>query len=794
VVVVDDAMKNGNKQQRTKQAKTTCHQPQHNFTNNYHTTKRKTFIVIIIIMLSDSGCIRFLLVPMIVILLLLLCCEKKICHAFVTVVPSSAVPQQRQQQHGNALLLLVRSTRHRRRRRHTSLFYSDKDSLARDALERTAAHLERLKQLERTTTTTATTDNSSGYDDDDVDAISKDPRYASLYQGFIRQSANALKEQLKHYQLPRNGRKPALARRLARHEIQKTLNIDIDSDVIDIAAEELLVSSREVASSVSSSSSSSSLLGDGFSSLFSSSSSLSDAACVALKMAHFLHAPSRIQTTAIPSLVAGESLILHAATGSGKTLAYLLPITERLWREQQNHQRRQPARRGRGSIIGGGSGDDDDSSSSSSLMLILTPTRELAAQVAGIATVLAPPGTVRFVSRPTNLLSTTAKDQGEMNEYGGRRDDDNGSTSPRLYIGSAKTMQYSLYGDGGKTMPASPTPKPLAMEFLQRVDCCVLDEVDRMLQIAKTKSDKKIRANRDDRHQHERPAAVITAAILRLAIGRRVQIVAASATVGRPLKRELARVMGLSPQDCPRVIVATTNTADAEEENVSAKDENDADHDAAHSRAVTIPESVQNYLVPVQDGTSDGKLLTAVAAVIHALNDNNKKHRRILLVLSRGGFEMSTRNVIGALKHFNCQPEPTSLLDALEADGTDRMMQVHRQVSKSVGVGVGATSVSSSTSSDIVGNSGNKDEGYLLVTGEDTIRGLHLEGLDVVISVGRPQGPDEYTHIAGRTGRQGRRGIVLNIVSDQKAATMKSWQRMLNVEFTTLDLQDVGRL
>jgi DEAD/DEAH box helicase len=789
-------------------------------------------------MFSDNNgiIIRFFLV-LIIVVLAFCCDETKICLAFVVVVVpfSGRVPQQQQQQqHELAWLLSSSSIQPRQqissRRRGTKrgtatatstrLFYSDKDISARDALERTAAHLERLKQLEqqRVTPTTrrSNTDDLVDYDDNDVSSNSDDPRFISLYQGFIRQSANSLKEQLKQYQLPRNGRKPDLARRLAAYEIQKTLPLVDDDDTIDIvsAAEELLVSSsREATSSSSSSSSSSSTsLGEGFSTLFSasssSSSSLSDAARVALRTANFLHAPSCIQTLAIPALVAGESLILHAATGSGKTLAYLLPITERLWREQsQNRQQRQPARR-RGNI-GAGSSDDDDSSSS--LMLILTPTRELAAQVAGIATVLAPPGTVRFVSRPTNLLSTTAKDQGEISEYGGRRDDHNGSTSPpRLYIGSAKTIQYSLYGDGGKTMPASPTPKPLAMEFLQRVDCCVLDEVDRLLQIAKTKSDKKVRANRDDRHQHERPAAVITAAILRLAgIRRRVQIVAASATVGRPLKRELARVMGLSPQDCPRVIVATTNTdADDEEkkmiaiENGSTNNISDGEHDSAHSRAVTIPDSVKNYIVPVQDGTSDGKLLTAVAAVIHALNDKNgkKSRRRILLVLSRGGFEMSTRNVIGALKHFNCQPEPTSLLDALEADGTDRMMQVHRQVSKSAGVGVASAPAavvsggSSSGSYEISDNSGKMDEGYLLVTGEETIRGLHLDGLDVVISVGRPQGPDEYTHIAGRTGRQGRPGIVLNIVSDQKAATMKSWQRMLNVEFTTLDLQDVGKL
>ena len=75
------------------------------------------------------------------------------------------------------------------------------------------------------------------------------------------------------------------------------------------------------------------------------------------------------------------------------------------------------------------------------------------------------------------------------------------------------------------------------------------------------------------------------------------------------------------------------------------------------------------------------------------------------------------------------------------------------------------------------------NDGYLLVTGEDTIRGLHLDGLDVVLVAGRPVGPDEYTHIAGRTGRAGRSGSVVNIVSDQDADKVVSWEKMLGIQY-----------
>jgi hypothetical protein len=135
----------------------------------------------------------------------------------------------------------------------------------------------------------------------------------------------------------------------------------------------------------------------------------------------------------------------------------------------------------------------------------MLPTRELAAQVAGIATALAPPGTVRVVSYATNLMSDGLKDRGEM-EYGGRLDRGDGRTKTRLFIGSAKSIMHSLYGDG--KMPASPTTKPEDMQLLQNVRWVVLDEVDRLLNVRRS------RGAASSTPRHEKPAAVVTFPVL----------------------------------------------------------------------------------------------------------------------------------------------------------------------------------------------------------------------------------------------------------------------------------------
>lgn len=127
------------------------------------------------------------------------------------------------------------------------------------------------------------------------------------------------------------------------------------------------------------------------------------------------------------------------------------------------------------------------------------------------------------------------------------------------------------------------------------------------------------------------------------------------------------------------------------------------------------------------------------------------------------------------------QPQPKALGDVLEADGTDRLMEAYRQVSGAGGLGERSAKVSY-----------DESEGYVLVTGEDTVRGMHLDELDTVVVAGRPKTPDEYIHIAGRAGRAGKPGSVVNILSYDQASALKSWESMLGISFIPIDESDTG--
>jgi len=303
--------------------------------------------------------------------------------------------------------------------RAANLFSSSVD----DALEKTKNHLKKLS-------------GPSEFEQDEE----------VLYKQFIMKPATELKDELKKLKLQNKGRKPDLARRLVEHHINMNKKEEEDEEedgpLEPVILEQWNSDHLESIAPLKK-----------FAKL-----PISNAAGTALARAGFT-TPTPIQASALPLLTKDkESLILHAETGSGKTLCYLLPITEKLWRENDN-----------ASIM-------NDDSGEPSYALILTPSRELAAQVAGVATCLAPPGSVRLITTPTNLVRDSYENKEKSEgDNGGRLDNViSGRKGTKLIIGSAKSVMLSLFGDD-KLHP--PTSKPEAKKFLSGINYIVLDEV-----------------------------------------------------------------------------------------------------------------------------------------------------------------------------------------------------------------------------------------------------------------------------------------------------------------------------
>lgn len=89
------------------------------------------------------------------------------------------------------------------------------------------------------------------------------------------------------------------------------------------------------------------------------------------------------------------------------------------------------------------------------------------------------------------------------------------------------------------------------------------------------------------------------------------------------------------------------------------------------------------------------------------------------------------------------------------------------------------------------GPSGPGEAGDVLVTGEDSARGLHFDDVDFVFLMQKPKSPDEYVHLAGRTGRQGKTGTVVSLVEFNEFRKLQGWSSSLKVNFEPLDILNV---
>ena len=149
----------------------------------------------------------------------------------------------------------------------------------------------------------------------------------------------------------------------------------------------------------------------------------------------------------------------------------------------------------------------------------------------------------------------------------------------------------------------------------------------------------------------------------------------------------------------------------------------------------------------------------------HGANVASKlKGERVLIVLTHN-LGMGVDDSVGAVRHLGAEGA-VSLQDYIDFE--DELSS-------------GAADLTGETRQkyidDVLGDHPGRlapdGEGFFLVAKERSLRGLDLD-FDAVVVVGRPVGPDEYVHISGRTGRAGKKGRVVNALSQSDTKKLKN--------------------
>ena len=254
--------------------------------------------------------------------------------------------------------------------------------------------------------------------------------------------------------------------------------------------------------------------------------------------------PTPIQRAAIPAALAGDSMLLHAETGSGKSLAFLVPAVLRI---EEPHK-----------------------------VLVVAPTRELAVQLANEAGgLLRRAGAVQIVAvgctpSPDALLDA----------------DVICCTAPEL---------LALRAEEGNWVGA-------VEHVLNAVRVLVLDELDSLLPIQNMYGKRAAQQKKaENKRSVEPPAQVLIRAVLEACPATDLQLLAASATVSRPYRAKLARVLRRDPlgrwfDSQPEIV----RPAQVEQADLSAQ-----------PRAVVVPSGVSHMYLRLP---SDARLRRATAA------------------------------------------------------------------------------------------------------------------------------------------------------------------------------------
>lgn len=459
--------------------------------------------------------------------------------------------------------------------------------------------------------------------------------------------------------------------------------------------------------------------------------------------------PTSVQKAAFPILTSGKNnnakrinAIIASPTGTGKTLAYLLPLLST----------------SPGGQFGEGMGG----------VLIVTPTIELACQIQREVNVLWPPDEKKgghsalfVVGDSSDDKSVNGNDNNESQQLSpGRmilRSMDNSpiiaGTPKMLRMLYKEAERIDRFGKFDTTVLDKDVETSRAL--LTNMRAIVLDEADRLLRTeaaareAAERKERKIAQRFAEQSNYDAPNSkkkliiareTQTELLLRdlpIRSLEDVQIICASATVGRTMRRQLMQLL-----DAPSTDAAATLITGEDDARVKSKD-------SEKRRSVLLPEKLQHsYRVVDMISTED---------VSEDLPETS---------LAEQHEEQMIRATVKSLWDTMSSLEAKPLLIFPGKIGVERIQQEM--------IGMGLEDVRTlrnldgltpeyPTNSQVV-QSTNWKSIPVYIIGERFARGLDLAKVEYVAILSPPSSAAGYTHMAGRTGRSGKRGIAITFV------------------------------
>ena len=274
-----------------------------------------------------------------------------------------------------------------------------------------------------------------------------------------------------------------------------------------------------------------------------------------------------------------------------------------------------------------------------------------------------------------------------------------------------------------------------------------------------------------------------------------LQVIACSATVGRPLRRELCHAFSsdvatsvvhgkksMSPSRFEGEFpIIRPPDASSSASLATAATELDKQGERTVTRLVGIPEGIKHHVFVAQEDSRRG--MTSLAKKLIPLKElwvsNNELVTGILFVPKTADVELAA----AVLKAWGvyCLTDVTKLVSRDFSKRGALLKRPNKVKGKEpLSLTLAATESDNSTKS-------KAPRKALLILPLSSSRGLHIPDVDCVLLSQPPKNMDEYLHAAGRTGRLGSthpgQGLVYTVVTPEQQRCLQSWQTPLGIHF-----------
>lgn len=186
-----------------------------------------------------------------------------------------------------------------------------------------------------------------------------------------------------------------------------------------------------------------------------------------------------------------------------------------------------------------------------------------------------------------------------------------------------------------------------------------------------------------------------------------------------------------------------------------------------HIVKVMMPSGITHFYYVVKNDSTENKINNLYRIITNVLN------KRILILIKNGCSQMTVKNVLES-KSVHCLFLHEELEISLFENNKNRK-KLSENYKKIKNLKPIKTEI--------------KKKGYInkfpiIISSFDSVRGFHINNLDVVLLFNKPQNVNEYIHLSGRVGRRNRTGCSITLENEKNINIVKKW---LNILGTTIN-------